>query len=138
MRSSTKTKSKAKKSAMPPDGAKAVDAYLAKVPEPARSTLKRVRTTIKAVVPREATEAISYGMPAFRYNGFLVGYAAFKQHCSFFPGSGSILNEYPDQLKGLEISKGTIRFPQDKPLPLALLKSLVKARVAMNRDKKNR
>jgi uncharacterized protein YdhG (YjbR/CyaY superfamily) len=117
-------------------GAADVDAYLASVPEPARSTLKKIRANIRSAVPREATEAISYGMPAFRYNGFLVGYAAFAKHCSFFPGSGSILQRYPDDLKGLEVSKGTIRFPQEKPLPARLLKKLVKERVEKNRAKK--
>jgi len=133
----TATRGTAKsKSGFSDSGTKAVNAYLAKVPEPARSTLKRVRSIIRSAVPREATDAISYGIPAFRYNGFLVGYAAFAKHCSFFPGSGSILKEYPDQLQGLEISKGTIRFPPDKPLPAGLLKRLVKDRVAKNRAKK--
>jgi uncharacterized protein YdhG (YjbR/CyaY superfamily) len=113
-----------------------VDAYLGKVREPARSTLKKVRAVIRRAVPQEAVEAISYGIPAFRYNGFLVGYAAFAKHCSFFPGSGSLLEEYPNELKSLEISKGTIRFPQNKPLPANLLKKLVKARVEKNRSKK--
>ena len=119
-------------------GRKDVDAYLAAVPEPARSTLLKIRSVIRSAVPAEATEAISYGMPAFRYNGFLVGYAAFAKHCSFFPGSGSLLQEYPKELKGFEISKGTIRFPMDKPLPAPLLKKLVKVRVEKNRAKKNR
>jgi uncharacterized protein YdhG (YjbR/CyaY superfamily) len=119
-------------------GANDVDAYLAAVSEPARSTLKKVRSVIRSAVPAEATEGISYGIPAFRYNGFLVGYAAFTKHCSFFPGSGSLLQEFTKQLKGLEISKGTIRFPLDKPLPVALLKKLVKIRVEKNRAKKAR
>jgi len=124
------------KSASAGSGAKDVDAYLARVPEPARSTLKKMRAVIRSAVPREAVEAISYGIPAFRYKGFLVGYAAFARHCSFFPGSGSILQEYPNELNGLEISKGTIRFSQDQPLPAGLLKRLVKARVEKNRAKK--
>jgi uncharacterized protein YdhG (YjbR/CyaY superfamily) len=62
-----------------------VDEYLAAVPEPARSTLKKVRAAIRAVVPPEATEAIGYGVPTFRYKGPLVGFAAFSKHCSFFP-----------------------------------------------------
>ena len=117
-------------------GANDVDDYLAKVPEPARSSLKKMRAVIRSAAPKEAVEAISYGIPAFRYNGFLVGYAAFARHCSFFPGSGSILQEYPNELNGLEISKGTIRFSQDQPLPAGLLKRLVKARVEKNRAKK--
>jgi len=121
----------------PESGAANVDKYLAKVPEPARTTLKKVRKAIRSAAPKEATEAISYGIPAFRYNGFLVGYAAFAKHCSFFPGSGSFLRGYENQLKGFSISKGTIRFPVDKPLPSSLIKKLVKERVAKNEDKKN-
>lgn len=70
---------------------KTVDEYLAITPEPACSTLKHVRAVIKSVVPKEATEVISYGIPMFKYKGMLVGYAAFKKHCSLFPtGSGVI------------------------------------------------
>jgi len=119
-------------------GANDVDTYLAAVSEPARSTLKKVRSVIRSAVPAEATERISYGIPAFRYNGFLVGYAAFAKHCSFFPGSGSLLQDFTKQLKGVEVSTGTIRFPLDKPLPVALLKKLVKIRVEKNRAKKTR
>ena len=71
------------------DSAEGVDSYLAAVPEPARTTLEKVRAVIRSAVPAEATEGISYGMPAFRYKGALVGYAAFKEHCSFF-NSGDI------------------------------------------------
>ena len=119
-------------------GPKDVRAYLAAVPEPARSTLKKVRAVILSAVPKEATECISYGMPAFRYNGFLVGYAAFAKHCSFFPGSGSLLQEFPDELEGFAISKGTVRFPVDKPFPAPLLKKLVRIRVAKNKAKSAR
>jgi uncharacterized protein YdhG (YjbR/CyaY superfamily) len=113
-----------------------VEKYLAKVPEPARSTLKKVRAMIRSAAPREATEAISYGIPAFKYNGMLVAYAAFKDHCSFFPASGELLREFADELKDYPCSKGTIRFAMDKPLPAALIKKLVKARVAKNEAKK--
>jgi uncharacterized protein YdhG (YjbR/CyaY superfamily) len=113
-----------------------VDRYLAKVREPARSTLQKVRAVIKSVAPREATEAISYGIPAFRYNGLLVAYAAFRNHCSFFPSSGTLLRQFADDLKGYSCSKGTIRFAVDKPLPPALITKLVKARVAKNERRK--
>jgi len=93
---------------------------------------------IRAAAPAEATEGISYGMPAFRYKGALVGYAAFKQHCSFFPMSGAILDTMPDELKNYQTSKGTIQFPMDKPLPAALVKKIVKARIAENEAKKSR
>ena len=68
-----------------------MDDYLAKVPQPARSTLQKIRAMIRSAAPREATEAISYGIPAFKYNGMLVAYAAFANHCSFFPASGELL-----------------------------------------------
>jgi uncharacterized protein YdhG (YjbR/CyaY superfamily) len=115
--------------------AAAVEAYLAKVPEPARSTLEKVRAAIRAAVPKDAEECISYGMPAFRYQGALVGYAAFKQHCSFFPMSGRVLDDFADEVKSYRTAKGTLQFPQDKPLPVALVKKMVKARVAQNEAK---
>ena len=119
------------------DGAaKDVEAYLAAVPEPARTTLEKVRATIRSVVPAEATEGLSYGMPAFRYKGALVGYAAFKDHCSFFPMNASLIDTMKEELKGYRTSKGTLQFPSDKPLPATLLKKMVKARIAENDRKK--
>ena len=115
-----------------------VDEYLAEVAEPAHSTLQKVRAMIRAAAPKEATEAISYGMPAFKYKGSLVGYAAFKEHCSFFPMSGTLIEEMQDDLKKYKTSKGTIQFPSDKPLPAALVKKLVKARVLENESKGKR
>ena len=119
-------------SAVSTDGLAAVEAYLAKVPEPARSTLEKVRATIRSVVPTETIECLSYGMPAFRYKGALVAYAAFKDHCSFFPMQASLIDEMQEELKGYRTSKGTLQFPVDKPLPAALVKKMVKARVAEN------
>jgi len=75
-------------------------------------------------------------MPSFQYKGGLVGYAAFKEHCSFFPMSGRLVEEFADELKGYKTSKGTIQFPADKPLPAALVKKMVKARVAQNEAKR--
>ena len=112
-----------------------VDAYLSKVPEPARTTLEKVRATIRSVVPAEATEGISYGMPAFRYKGTLVGYAAFKNHCSFFPMQASLIDEMKHELKNYRTSKGTLQFSMDKPLPQALVKKMVKLRIAENEIK---
>lgn len=109
-----------------------VDAYLAKVPEPARSTLGKLRATIRSVVPSEATEGISYGMPAFRYKGALVAYAAFKNHCSFFPMQASLIDQMQEELKGYRTAKGTLQFPLDKPLAASLVKKMVKRRVAEN------
>jgi uncharacterized protein YdhG (YjbR/CyaY superfamily) len=121
---------------MGPGKATDVESYLAACPEPHRSTLEKLRATIRSVVPKETTEAISYGMPSFRYKGGLVGYAAFKAHCSFFPMSGRLVEEFADELKAYKTSKGTIQFPADKPLPAALVKKMVKARIAQNEAKK--
>ena len=115
---------------------KNVDEYLAGVPEPARGTLNKVRAVIRSAVPPEATEAISWGMPAFKYKGPLVGYAAFSNHCSLFPMSSSVIETFKRELEAYQTSKGTIRFSVDKPLPAALVKKLVKARVAQNELKK--
>jgi uncharacterized protein YdhG (YjbR/CyaY superfamily) len=112
-----------------------VDEYLARVPEPARSTLNRIRAVIRSAVPPAATETISYGMPAFRYKEVLVWFAAFSDHCSLFP-TASVIEAYKKELQGFYTSKGTIHFPTDKPLPAALIKKLVKARVAQVEGKK--
>ena len=114
-----------------------VDEYLAGVPEPARSTLEKVRAVIRSAVPAEATECISYGMPAFKHKGVLVWFAAFSDHCSLFP-TASVIEAFKKELKGFSTSKGTIHFPTDRPLPVALVKKLVKARVAQNERKKQR
>ncbi|HXS78566.1 MAG TPA: DUF1801 domain-containing protein [Terracidiphilus sp.] len=114
------------------DSAAGVDAYLAQVPEPAKVTLQKMRATIRSIVPAEATEGLSYGMPAFRYKGPLVAYAAFKDHCSFFPMQASLIDRLKDELKQYRTSKGTLQFPPDRPLPAALLKKMVKLRIAEN------
>jgi uncharacterized protein YdhG (YjbR/CyaY superfamily) len=114
---------------------KTVDEYLAGVPEPARSTLKRIRATIRSAAPAEATEVISYGIPMFKYKGMLMGFAAFSNHCSLFPGSLSAMKGLENELKAFPTSKGTIRFPVDKPPSAALVKKLVKARLAENERK---
>jgi uncharacterized protein YdhG (YjbR/CyaY superfamily) len=94
---------------------KSVDEYLARVPEPARGSLNKVRAAIRSVVPSEATEAISYGIPMFKYQGLLVGFAAFSKHCSLFPTSMAVMKTFKKELKAFQTSKGTIRFPLDKP-----------------------
>ncbi|KAA6461316.1 DUF1801 domain-containing protein [Acidobacteria bacterium AB60] len=109
-----------------------VDTYFSWLPEPYYTTLAAIRKTIRAAAPKMATEAISYGMPAFQYKGGLVAYAAFKAHCSLFPMSGSLVEEFAADLATYKTSKGTIQFPVDKPLPAALVKKIVKARVAQN------
>ena len=98
----------------------------------ARTTLEKLRTVIRSIVPPETTEALSYGIPAFRYKGGLVAYAAFKKHCSFFPMQASLIDEMKDELKDYRTSKGTLQFPLDKPLPATLVKKMVKARIAEN------
>ena len=114
--------------------AKTVDEYLAGVPEPAQSTLKHIRKVIQSVVPKGTTEVISYGMPMFKLNGMLVGYAAFKDHCSLFPTGSGVIEKFAKELKDYPTSRGTIRFPSDKPLTDALLKRIVKERVTQNRE----
>jgi len=88
-------------------------------------------------VPQEPTETISYRIPAFKYKVVLVWFAAFSDHCSLFP-TASVVAAFKNELKGFNTSKGTIQFPTDKPLPTALVKKLVKARVAQNESKKRR
>src|SRR5438094_7272538 len=116
---------------------KNIDEYLAGVPEPARSTLNKIRAAIRSAVPAEATETISYGIPAFKYKGVLVWFAAFSNHCSLFP-TASVIEAFKNELKGFSTSKGTIQFPTDKPLPTALVKKLVRARVSQIESKKRR
>lgn len=115
--------------------AKTVDEYLAAVPEPARSTLNEIRSTIRSTVPAEATESISYGIPVFKHEGVVVWFAAFRDHCSLFPGA-SVIAAFKDELKDCQTSKGTIRFPVDKPLPAELVKKLVRARMAEGKQKR--
>jgi uncharacterized protein YdhG (YjbR/CyaY superfamily) len=123
------------KNASAETGKAEVEAYLAQVPEPARTTLEKMRAMIRAAAPREATEAISYRIPSFQYKGGLVAYAAFKDHCSFFPMGSRAIEEFAEELKGYRVSKGTIQFALNKPLPAGLVKKMVKACVARNEAK---
>lgn len=114
-----------------------VEKYLATVPAEPRATLEKLRKMIRAAAPK-AVEVISYGIPTFKLDGrMLVSYAAFKEHCSFFPGSAPI-KAHEDDLKSYETSKGTIRFPTSKPLPAALVKKLVKTRIEENEARKKK
>jgi len=115
--------------------AKTMDEYLAGVPEPARTTLNKIRAAIRSAAPPGATETISYGIPAFKYNGVLVWFAAFSDHCSLFP-TASVIEKFKSDLKRYSTSKGTIQFPTDKPLPTALIRKMVKARVSQVDSKK--
>jgi uncharacterized protein YdhG (YjbR/CyaY superfamily) len=133
-----KAKSGARRSGSNRSGApETVDDYLARVPEPARSTLEKTRAAIRSVVPRDTTETISYRMPAFRHNVVLVWYAAFADHVSLFP-TARVIEAFRDELAEFKTSKGTIHFPTDKPLPIALIKRIVKARVAQVKSRKGR
>jgi uncharacterized protein YdhG (YjbR/CyaY superfamily) len=105
------------------------DAYLAALSDEKRRALEKLRREIKAAAPK-AEECMSYGLPGFRLNGsLLVSYGAAAKHCAFYPGS--IVREFAKELKGYDTSgKGTIRFSPDKPLPAALVRKIVKARIA--------
>ena len=109
-----------------------IDAYLAAVPEPARTTLEKMRAVIRSVVPEETEEVITYGMAAFKYKGNLVGFAAYPDHCGFFVFSGTLLGTMAEDVKKYKPSKGGIQFPVDKPLPAALVKKIVKMRLTEN------
>ena len=109
-----------------------IDEYLAGVSAEQRIVLEKLRETIHTVAPR-AEECISYGIPAFRLNGRpLVFFGAWANHCSFYPGSSTTLKKFRGDLKGFQITKGTIRFSPDNPLPTTLEKKLIKARMAEN------
>lgn len=113
-----------------PQHAADLDAYLALVPPDKRAALQKLRKAISAAAPR-AEEGFSYGLPAFRlYGRPLVCFAAATNHCSFYPMSPAVIREHAAGLEGYETSKGTIRFPANKPLPADLVRKLVKARIA--------
>ena len=116
---------------------KSVDDYFAGIPQPARKRLNEIRAAIRSAVPPEATETISYGIPAFRHKRVLVWFAAFSDHCSLFP-TASVVEAFKNELKSFSTSKGTIHFPTDQPVPVALIKKMVKARVAENEIRKRR
>lgn len=127
--------SKPKSAGKPTAAAKTIDAYLARVPQPARSTLQKTRAAIRAALPPAATETISYKIPAFRHGEIVIWFAAFSNHCSIFP-TGRIIEMFKGDLKPYTISRGTIQFPTDKPLPASLIKKMVKARLAQIAAKK--
>jgi uncharacterized protein YdhG (YjbR/CyaY superfamily) len=120
------------------DAAQKIDAYLSKAPEPARRLLEEIRTLVRAASPKETEEVFSYGMPGFRYKGALLWYGAFKSHCGFYPGSPPMIRSLAEELKGYKTSKGAIQFPLGESLPQALVKKIVKLRVAENEARKRR
>ena len=115
-----------------------IDEYLKNAEDDQRRVLNKLRQTIRAAAP-EAQECISYGIPAFRHNRrSLVFFGAWESHCAFYPGSAATLKNFRNELRNFQTSKGTIRFSPDKPLPVALVKKLVKTRIAENNDRANR
>ncbi len=114
---------------------KSVDEYTDGIPEGARESFAKLRAAIRSAVPATATETISYNIPAFAHDGVLVWFAAFAEHCSLFP-TASVIEEFKDELKEVGLSKGTIRFPLDKPLPTALIKKMVRLRVKQKENAK--
>lgn len=110
---------------------KTIDAYLERLPPDARGPLERLRATIRAAAPR-AEEVISYRIPAFRQDGLLVFFAAFRDHLSFFPGSVVTARRFARELRPFAAGKGTFRFTAEHPIPPSLVRRIVRARVAEN------
>jgi len=107
-----------------------VDAFLAALPSETSTALENLRRAIRAAAP-DAEESINYGVPAFKYRGRpLVSFGAAKGHCSFYVQSPAVMDAHGDELAFYDTSKGTVRFPPDKPLPDALVAKLVRARLA--------
>src|SRR5439155_14203670 len=106
-----------------------IDEYLAPLSEDKRAALARLRAIIRAAAP-DAEECISYQIPAFRLNGMLVGFGASAHHCAFYPMNSSTVAAFKDELEDFDTSTGTIRFQPDHPLPAALVRKIVKARIA--------
>ena len=117
------------------DGTQDVDAFLAKVPEPAHSALQRLRAQILAAAGAKAEEVINYGVPMIRVGGKnLVSFAAAKTHCSFFVQSPAVMEHFATELAGFDTAKGTIRFKPEKPIPAALVKKIVQGRIFENAE----
>ena len=112
------------------DGPSSVDDYLAQLPEKSRKALEKLRGQVEKLAP-DTTQSISYQMPTFKYRGrALLGFAAFKDHCSLFPYSKGVLATLEQELEPFDTSgKGTIRFTTEKPLPASLIKEIVKVRI---------
>jgi uncharacterized protein YdhG (YjbR/CyaY superfamily) len=110
---------------------KTIDEYLAALSDDKRAALEKLRKTIRTAAPK-AEECISYQLAAFRQNGMLVAFGATANHCAFYLMSASTVEAHKDELKDYDTSKGTIRFQADQPLPVALVRKLVKARIAEN------
>ena len=117
---------------------KTIDEYLAIVKPDHRKTLQKLRQTLQTAAPK-AEECISYGIPAFRLNRrLLVFFGAWANHCAFYPGSAATLKKFRNELRNFQTSKGTLRFSPDKPMPVALVKKLLKVRIAENTARANK
>jgi uncharacterized protein YdhG (YjbR/CyaY superfamily) len=114
--------------------AKTIDEYLAFQPEKVMEALENLRQIIRETAP-EAEEVISYGIPAYKYHGMLVYFAAYKKHCSLFAGNGALTEQMQEVLKAYKTSKGTIQFTVEKPLPDELVREIVKIRMQQNEEK---
>jgi uncharacterized protein YdhG (YjbR/CyaY superfamily) len=117
-----------------PNDIEGVNKYIAQLPVDQQIALERVRQIIKTTVP-EAQEYLSYKMPAYHFHGMIGGFAAFKNHCSFFPWDSKTIEVFKDELTGFKTSAGTIQFTTDKPLPEELLQKILRYRVAVNLEK---
>lgn len=125
---------KQKRSFSPKAAPATVEEYFARVPASARRMLQEMRATIRSTVPADATEVISYSIPAFKKTRIIVWYAAFSKHCSLFP-TAEVIAALKKELAGFTTSKGTVQFPLDRPLPVSLIRKMVKMRVRkMNGD----
>lgn len=114
------------------DGTAQVDAFLAAVAEPARSALQTLRSQINAATPG-AEELINYGVPMVRLGGRnLVSFGAARAHCSFYVQSPAVMEQFAGDLAGFDTTKGSIHFTPDKPIPAALIRRIVEARIAEN------
>lgn len=109
--------------------------YVSRIPEHARGRLEEMRGAIRSAVPAGSTEVISYRIPAFKNKRVLVWYAAFSKHCSLFP-TAAVIDAFQEELKGYTTSRGTVHFELDKPLPIALIKRMVKLRVEQAQPRK--
>ncbi|MBP1598125.1 MAG: hypothetical protein H6Q05_3502 [Acidobacteria bacterium] len=112
-----------------------IDDYMATVPEPHRTTLSAVRATIRAILPN-AQECITYGIPTFKVHGIgVAGFSACKQHCSYFPMSGSVFSVMGKDVAKYEVTKGALHFAVDTPLPAALIRKLIRTRLRQIAEK---
>jgi uncharacterized protein YdhG (YjbR/CyaY superfamily) len=111
-----------------------IDEFIANYPPEVQKILQELRRTVREVAP-EATEKISYGISTFTFRGNLVHFSAYEKHIGFYPGSGPVA-EFAKELEPYETAKGTIRFPIDKPLPVPLIKKIIKSCIARNLERK--